>query len=260
MRTAAFLVLFCAAPLAAETIPGADDPAFRAPFERALQGDDPTARDDIRAAAEAGNLAALRAMPTVMNWFPPAGKLAERNRYRMINGQPLDPAVAAASPVAADWIGARAADYVNYPDRFTRLYTAGEVGKAADLYAAWVNHTNPAGPLPPGLADLPLPAYVFSLQISERLIYSDDPADDALIVQLLRDDRLEGWMAMANLAGLSSNEGPRLSKAPRIAAILAAAGVDQPSAMTRMQESLVIEGLLEPLPTNRNPADTAAAA
>ncbi|MGL5009738.1 MAG: hypothetical protein ACRC6I_07620, partial [Paracoccaceae bacterium] len=40
----------------------------------------------------------------------------------------------------------------------------------------------------------------------------------------------------------------------------AAAGVDQPSAMTRMQESLVIEGLLEPLPTNRNPADTAAAA
>ena len=39
----AFALCLLAAPLAAQPLPGADDPAFARPFARALAGDDPTA-------------------------------------------------------------------------------------------------------------------------------------------------------------------------------------------------------------------------
>ncbi|MDZ7906259.1 MAG: hypothetical protein U5N55_11175 [Cypionkella sp.] len=87
----------------AEAIQGSDDPNFRAPFERLLQGDDPTAVAEIYAAAENGNHAALLALPAVLTWMPPEGTLAERKRFRMVGGVPLWEAVAAASPVWAAW-------------------------------------------------------------------------------------------------------------------------------------------------------------
>ena len=68
MRALVITACLLASAPSAQTLPGADDPAFRAPFERALQADDPTALAEIHAAAEAGNLAALRALPAVLVW------------------------------------------------------------------------------------------------------------------------------------------------------------------------------------------------
>ena len=74
MMRAVLLALFLAtpgltSPGLAEPVPGTDDPAFRAPFDRALQGDDPTALLELHAAAEAGNVAALLALPAASDWL-----------------------------------------------------------------------------------------------------------------------------------------------------------------------------------------------
>lgn len=97
------LGLALAAPAQAEPVPGLEDPAFSQPFERALQGYDPSALRELHALAEAGNTAALLALPAVRIWVPPTGLLAEKNRFCTINGVRLADALAAAWPAAAAW-------------------------------------------------------------------------------------------------------------------------------------------------------------
>ena len=66
---AILLALVLATPAWAGPPAGIDDPAFRAPFDRALQVDDPTALLELHAAAESGNTAALLALPAVGDWL-----------------------------------------------------------------------------------------------------------------------------------------------------------------------------------------------
>jgi hypothetical protein len=97
------VILAAATPASFELIPGSDAPSFRAPFDRALQDDDPTALADLHAAATAGNQTALLALPAVLIWLPSTGTLAERNRFRRIKGTRREDAVAATSTTATTW-------------------------------------------------------------------------------------------------------------------------------------------------------------
>ena len=186
-------------PSWAEAISGADDPAFRAPFERALQGDDATALREIQAAAENGNEAALRALPSLLNWMPPQGTFAERKRFRAINGVPLEKAVAAVSPVAAAWSSGRTSDAGALDARAKKLVDAGETGKAHALYREWLSRTGLLLPISLKTAVPPPPLYLFTAMLVDRLTYGDDPADGHFLAELLRNDRPEGWLTMGAL-------------------------------------------------------------
>ncbi len=147
---AILLAFFLVAPAVADPIQGLDDPAFRLPFDRALQGDDPTALKDLHAAAEAGNQAAILALPMVSDWLRATLPFAERKPLARVNGLPLAQAFAAAGPVAALWaMGDLGPDTDVLLDRAFALYDAGEPDKATQLFMSWVNQTGGHHPLPP---------------------------------------------------------------------------------------------------------------
>lgn len=233
-------------PAWSETIPGADDPAFRLPFERALQGDDPTALQDLYTAAENGNEAALRALPTVLNWLPPKGSLAEKKRYRAINGVPLDQAVAAVSPVAAAWNSGKGIEAGALDERAKTLAGAGEIGKAQALYQAWTAYVGLRLPIPLETADPPPALFLLTAMLGDRLLYANDPADNRIAAKLLREDRLEGWMVLATLFfadPASSSPRPDISKA---AEIIAMAKIHPDLAVGKMKAALAVrEWLVE---------------
>lgn len=110
---------------------GADDPAFRQPFERALQSDAPQALRDLHAAAKAGNTAALLALPTGSGWLRGTLPFADRKALSHVNGVPLAEAVTAADPTAALWnMGDRGTDPASQLQSSFGLYAAGEDDKA----------------------------------------------------------------------------------------------------------------------------------
>lgn len=234
----AFLVaVFLAAPAWAEPVAGLDDPAFRAPFDRALQGDDPAAMADLHAAAEAGNTAALLALPSVLIWMPPTGTLAERNRFRRVGGVPLPEAVAAAHPAAALWAGGEPGqDMAALLGRAIGLYAAGEVDRATVLFLRWLGMTGGFGDLPPGFFDLPVPPQVMAQVLRGRLDRADrspPEAADALLVDRLRADDPAAWIALAGFAGLHA-PGAAPPDTARLARIFRVAEVPQDVAARRM--------------------------
>lgn len=182
----------------AEPAPGRDDPAFAAPFARALAGeDDPAIPAALHAAAEAGNSAALLALPFVLAWMPLQGPLAEKNKLRRINGERLDDALAAGFPAIADWAGAARSDPDSLPLRIERLLAEDEPGKAGELLMLWINITAASGPPPHGLYDSDIPDWMIAMALDARLTWAPGPAADADLLRLLKDDRMAAWMVLA---------------------------------------------------------------
>lgn len=193
-----------AAPAQAEMLDGADDPAFRTALTTLLAKDDPAAVAALRDLAEAGNTAALVTLPFALQWVPPQGNLKEKNAQRMVGGIKAQEAAAAAHPATALWNGGYSETADDLPDRVAGLLAAGEPEKAAVLLSAWVNQTGGQGELPPSLLSNEMPAMLGAFAISFRLqnaVYQDGPVAEeaALLLSLLREDRLSAWLAYVQL-------------------------------------------------------------
>ena len=234
-------VLFAlAGPVVADPVPGTEDPAFALPFARLLQGDDPDAVAALHAAAEAGSLPALLALPAALTWVPPTGPLPERNRLRRVNGTPLPEAVAAALPEMAVWAGGEAsADRDALLRRAMALAGAGEPLKGGLLMGLWVNQTGGMAEAPPEIFDLPLPSYLLSLlPVGRRMHHGTlDGEPTAMLVSLIRRDHPAGWMALADLAADGGDGGT--TDPARIEAIWRGAGVAADTAAARLADAML---------------------
>jgi hypothetical protein len=243
MMRALLLALFLATPALADPIPGLDDPAFREPFNRALQGDDPTALLDLHAAAEAGSTAALLALPVVSDWLRSTLPFSERKKLARVNGVPMAEAFAAADPVAELWaMGDIGIDANALLTRAFSLYAAGEADKATSLYMSWVNQTGGYGPLPPDFFDHPAPPWATSHVMWGRLndtVFAPPVEADALVVERLKSNDPAAWIALAGFAGLHRTDAAPPDTA-RLAAIFASAGIPQDESARRMQDVVPI--------------------
>jgi hypothetical protein len=261
--TAGLVTLFLATPARADRVPGLDDPAFRAPFDRALQGDDPTALTDLHAAAEAGNTAAILALPVVSTWLRATLPFSERKKLARINGVPTADAFAVADPVAALWaLGDPGTDMDALLQRSFALYAAGEPDKASSLIMTWVNQTGGYGPLPPGFFDAPAPDWIMAQVLRGRLIDNGVtlPADDdAILVDRLKADDPAAWIALAGYAGLHRDTSPPADTA-HLAAIFKAAGIAQDLATRRMLAAVPVLKVVYHTPDRPLDAATAEAA
>ncbi len=236
------LALLLAAPAIADPISGADDPAFRAPFDRALQTDDPTALLDLHAAAEAGNTAALLALPAVNHWLRATLPFADRKRIARVNGTPLAEAVAAADQVAGLWAEG---EFTSPPettlDRSLGLFAAGETQKAIFLFQSWVNQTGGGGPLPDGLFDLPIPDWTLATLFRSRMT-GFDPATMAdtkiLLARRLKADDPAAYFALNGLAGLDGSDQTVLIDEQELTAMIFAAGLTREAFDRRLAELL----------------------
>lgn len=260
---AVLLTFFLSMPALAEPLAGVDDPAFRAPFDRALQGDDPTALIDLHAAAEAGNTAAILALPPVSEWLRATLPFSERKKLGRINGTPIAEAYAAADPVAALWaLGDIGNDMDALLQRAFALYDAGEPDKATSLYLTWLNQTGGYDDLPPGIFDHPAPPWAEAHLLRGRLIDNGVtlPADgDALVVDRLKAKDPAVWFALAGFAGLHLADAPPPDTA-RLAAIFKAAGIPQDEAARRMQDAVPVLKIMRYDPVDPATAEAATAA
>lgn len=264
---ALLLALILATPTLADPIPGADDPAFRAPFDRALQGDDPTALLDLHAAAEAGNTAAILALPAVNDWLRTTVSFADRKRIARVNGIPMAEAFAAASPTAALWaLGEAGSDMNALMNRAFGLYAAGEPEKATYLFMTWLNQTGGFGDLPPGFFDQPVPPWAMADVVQMRLRdINTPPAEaEAMLLPLLKSDNLAGWVALAAYAGRNRPDYAPLPQPTldRIARIIASAGLSPDDGERQMERATLVlktfSHLDEPI-TNSDVAATTTA-
>lgn len=232
------LAVLLASPALAEGVPGLDDPAFQAPFQRALQGDDPTALIDLHAAAESGNTAALLALPPVGAWLRGTLPFATRKTLARVGTTPLAEAVAAADPTAALWSqGDPGTDMDALLSRAFGLYAANEPDKATLLFMTWLNQTGGYGALPEGFFDQPVPAWAMAYVLRGRLAdpFGSTPEDaDALLAERLQADDPAAWIALAAFAGLHRPDAPP-PDTHRLVAILNAAGIAQDAALQKMQ-------------------------
>lgn len=240
---ALLLALLLTAPALADPIPGADNPAFREPFTRALQGDDPTALTDLHAAAEAGNTAALLALPAVSDWLRATLPFSTRKTLGRLNGTPLAEAFAAADPTAALWaLGDPGTDMDALLQRAFALYDAGEPDKATSLYMAWINQTGGFGALPPDFFDHPAPPWATAHVLWGRLndtTFAPQVETDALVVERLKANDPAAFIALAGFAGLHRSDAPPPDTA-RLAAIFASASIPQDEAARRMEAAVPV--------------------
>lgn len=238
---AILLALFLAAPAFADPIQGLDDPAFRLPFERVLRGDDPTALKDLHTAAEAGNTAAVLALPVVSGWLRTTLPFAERKKLGRVNGSPVAEAFANADPVAALWaLGDAGVDMDALLQRAFSLYAAGEADKATVLFLTWVTQTGGYGPLPEGFFDRPVPPWAHAFVLRAQLVDNGVtlPADgDALLVTRLRVNDPAAWIALAAYAD-SPPETDIKAHYDRLHAIITAAEISQNEAEAQMAAAL----------------------
>lgn len=258
-----FLLALClCSPALADPIAGLDDPAFRAPFDRALQGDDPTALTDLHAAAEAGNTAALLALPAVSDWLRVTLPFSERKKLIRINGLPIAEALATADPVAALWaMGDPGTDMDALLQRAFALYDAGEPDKATLLFMTWLNQTGGYTDLPEGFFDPPVPPWAMAQVLRGRLIDNGVtlPADgDALVIDRLKVDDPAAWIALAGFAGLDRTDA-QPPDAARLAALFKAAGIPQDEAMRRMQAAVPTLKVMRYQPVDAETAKAATA-
>lgn len=203
----AFVPLLClalAAPAAAQMLDGADDPAFQAALTTLLARNDPAAVAALRDLAEGGNAAALVTLPLALQWVPPQGNLKEKNTQRTVGGVKAQEAAAEAHGATALWNLGYMDDPQDLVDRATGLMALGEPGKAAMLVSTWVNQTGDAGDFLPQLAAGDFPAMLGAFALAGRLtrgVYHDNTAmqDSALLLSLMREDRLAAWVAYVHL-------------------------------------------------------------
>jgi hypothetical protein len=193
-----------AAPVQADMLEGSDDLAFRSAMATLLAFDDPKSVAVLRDLAESGNQAALVTLPFALQWVPPQGNLKEKNAQRQVGGVKAQDAAAQAHGATALWNGEQVETADDLPDRAAGLLAMGEPEKAAVLLHAWVNQTGARGDLPPSLLSDDTPAWLGGLALSLRLIGAinlDGPApeDPALLLSLMRDDRLVGWVAYVDM-------------------------------------------------------------
>lgn len=262
---AILVAAFLATSAGADPIQGLDDPAFRAPFDRALQGDDPTALAEIHAAAESGNRAAILALPVVSDWLRATLPFSERKALARVNGTAMAEAFAAADPVAALWaMGETGTDIDSILDRAFALYDAGEPDKATQLFMTWVNQTGGYHPQPDGFFDHPTPPWAMAYVLWGRLqdtVFATESETDAVIVARIAADDPAVWIALAAYSGLHRND-PSQADPARLARIFAAAGIPQDEATRRMQDALPILRAIhrvEPILTTDDATAAAAA-
>ncbi|MBP9184638.1 MAG: hypothetical protein KBF78_15990 [Fuscovulum sp.] len=260
---AILLALLLASPALAEPPPGASDPAFSAPFQRALQGDDPSALTDLHAAAEAGNTAALLALPAVTDWLRQTLPFADRKKLARVNGVALAAALAEADPVAALWGMGDPGD--NMADLLTRafgLYAAGEADKGSMLFMTWLNQTGGFMDLPPGFFDQPIPVWARSWLLQTRLLdttFGPPSMADTLLADRLRAGDPGAAMALAAYARIHRTEQPAPEVIARINAIGAAAGVAPDDLARRMAAAVPVLRVMTRAETALDPATAQAA-
>jgi hypothetical protein len=213
-----------AAPVQAELLPGADDPAFQSALTTLLESDNPTAVAALRDLAEAGNTAALVTLPLALQWVPPKGNLKEKNSQRTVGGVKALEAAAQTHAATALWDMGQSSDPMDLTDRATRLLALGEPDKAAILLSAWVNQTGDAGEFLPRLMSDDVPAMLGAFALTARLrdaFYSDGGMVETagLLLSLMRDDQLAAWIAYV----IVSDGSPETSD--RIRSVLAGTGL-----------------------------------
>jgi hypothetical protein len=258
-----FLALLLATPVLADPIPGLDDPAFRDPFELALQGDDPTALLDLHAAAEAGNTAALLALPQAQYWLRTTVPLTQRKVLARVNGMPLAEAYAAAHPTAALWaLGDPGTDMDALLQRAFALFEANEPDKATFLFMTWVNQTGGYNQLPAGFWDHPVPPWAMAQVLRGRLIDNGitEPAEgDALVVDRLMSDDPAAWITLAAFADRAPETNAK-AHFDRLYAMITKAGLTKVEAERRMAEVLPALRALQRVDPILAPATAEAAA
>ncbi len=264
MRASVLAVLLAlGGPAVADPIQGLDDPAFRLPFDRALQGDDPTALKDLHAAAEAGNQAAILALPMVSDWLRATLPFSERKSLARINGVPMAEAFTSANPVAALWaMGDIASDTDTILDRAFALYDAGEPDKATQLFMSWVNQTGGYHPQPDSFFDHPTPPWAMAYVLWGRMqdtVFATEAETDALILSRIAANDPAVWIALAAYSGLHRSD-PSLADPARLARIFAAAGITPEDATRRMQDALPVLRAIHRVEPVLTPDDAIAAA
>jgi hypothetical protein len=193
-----------AAPVEAEMLQGADDPAFRAALTTLLATDDPAAVAALRDLAEDGNLAARVTLPLALQWVPPTGNLKEKNAQRRVGGVNAQDAATLAHEPTALWNMGQFDTARDLPDRAARLLALGEPEKAATLLYSWLNQTGGSSELPAVILSDDLPAMLGALALADRLrhavFFNGDPAAEAArLLSALREDRLSAWVAYVHL-------------------------------------------------------------
>lgn len=190
------LWLLLTLPALADPLPGSDDPAFQAAWQRLLTADDPAALHSLHALATKGNTAALIALPLALRWLPPQ---PDRKALRRIGAALVRDLGHAAVKPAALWAdGGLSPDMRDQLDRALWLYDLGETRKADALLGGWFNHMPMAAPLPDGLIDLDAAPVLVARILLEHLTRGDRKAL-APLQTLLDRDRIEGWMVLAEL-------------------------------------------------------------
>ncbi|MEO8244331.1 MAG: hypothetical protein ABI832_18690 [bacterium] len=219
-------VIFCLAlgtPAVAGPLAGADDPAFRAAFDRTLRADDLGAEDALRDLAAAGNTAARVALPVVQTWWVDSGPMTDRTTRRKIDGKWIAELAHAAFKPADLWQDGEISPVMR--DQLNRalwLYELGEDRKGDALLEAWFNHMPDAAPLPEGFADLPAAAMLKSMILLQHLTRGDHKALPVLQAWL-DQDRIEGWMVFAELSDhYSGGPGQPMMTSLRVGANVAA--------------------------------------
>lgn len=210
------LALILALPARAQSLPGLEDTAFRATWDRLLTRDDPA---DLRAlydlAAE-GNQAALVALPLAQRWLP---LQPDRADLRRIGPDLVRDLGRAAWKPAALWAdGEMSQDPRHQMERVLGLYDLGEARKADALLNRQLNHSPLPSPLPEGFLDSEA-----SVMLKARVLVAQlERGDRKALVPLqalLDQDRIEGWMVLAVLnAQVNLTAGPPIQANLRLPA------------------------------------------
>jgi len=198
------VTLALAAPLRADMLPGADDPAFRAALTALLAANDAAAVATLHDLAEAGNTAALVTLPLALEWVPPQGNLRQKNAQRQVGGVRAQDAAAKAHRATALWTAGLTNDPQDLPSRAEGLLALAEPEKAAVLLSAWINQTGGRGDLPAPLLTDNIPVMLGAFALSWRLtdaVYEGGPVLDeaARLLALMRKDSLVGWVTYIHL-------------------------------------------------------------
>jgi hypothetical protein len=203
LRFLAMLTLI-AAPVQAERLDGASDPAFLAALTTLLAKDDPAAVAALRDLAEAGNQAALVTLPFALQWVPPKGNLKEKNAQRKVGGVNAKEAAAKVHPATDLWNMGQFDSALELPDRAAGLLALDEPEKAATLLYSWVSQTGGLADHPDDILSDDLPAMLGALALGDRLraavYYGGNPGEEAArLLAGMREDQLAAWITYVQL-------------------------------------------------------------
>jgi hypothetical protein len=247
-----------AAPVQAEMLDGADDPAFRAALTTLLAKDDPAAVATLRDLAQAGNTAALVTLPVALLWVPPQGNLKEKNAQRRVGGINAQDAAAKTHAATALWNMGQSDTAQDLPARSSSLLSLDEPEKAAVLLYAWLNQSGGQGELPRDILSDDLPAMLGAFALADRLrsaVYiGGNPVEEASrLLSGMREDRLAAWVAYVQL----------LETAPEIFGIvgspLAGTGLSAADTETRIEDARAVRSVWRAFVIGEEPTPAATA-